>query len=129
METRYLIDTNILIYFIEDKLPDPAYNFTSKIIANSFYTSVISKIEFLGWHRYKDADFQSAQSFIKHATVLELDELVANAAIVLKRQRAIKTPDAIIAATCLAHELTLVTRNAKDFEDIPKLKIKNPFDA
>jgi len=36
--------------------------------------------------------------------------------------------DAIIAATALEHDLTLVTRNLKDFEWIEGLKLLNPVD-
>lgn len=35
--------------------------------------------------------------------------------------------DALIAATALVHDLTLVTRNSKDFESIDGLCILNPF--
>jgi predicted nucleic acid-binding protein len=31
--------------------------------------------------------------------------------------------DILIAATCLAHNLTLLTRNLKDFQQIPDLKL------
>jgi tRNA(fMet)-specific endonuclease VapC len=31
--------------------------------------------------------------------------------------------DLWIAATCLAHDLAIVTRNARDFERVPKLKV------
>jgi predicted nucleic acid-binding protein len=31
--------------------------------------------------------------------------------------------DILIAATCLAHDLTLLTRNLKDFQKIPHLKL------
>ncbi len=38
------------------------------------------------------------------------------------------TADALIAATALVHDLTLVTRNVKDFSDLP-IAIVNPWDA
>ncbi len=34
--------------------------------------------------------------------------------------------DILIAATCLAHNLTLLTRNLKDFQKIPTLKLYQP---
>jgi len=35
--------------------------------------------------------------------------------------------DAIIAATALVHDLSLVTRNKEDFKDVPGLRVVNPF--
>ncbi len=37
--------------------------------------------------------------------------------------------DGLIAASCLVHGLTLVTRNTKDFVGISELKIINPWEA
>jgi tRNA(fMet)-specific endonuclease VapC len=34
--------------------------------------------------------------------------------------------DILIAATCLAHNVTLLTRNLKDFQKIPNLKLYQP---
>jgi len=39
-----------------------------------------------------------------------------------------KLPDAIIAATALVYDLTLVTRNVADFKNIDRLKLVNPWD-
>ena len=36
--------------------------------------------------------------------------------------------DALIAATALVYQLTLVTRNTKDFDWVPNLHILNPFE-
>jgi predicted nucleic acid-binding protein len=37
--------------------------------------------------------------------------------------------DAIIAATALVHDLSLVTRNEEDFKDIPGLRLVKPFSS
>lgn len=52
---------------------------------------------------------------------------VAERTIVLREKHSIKVPDAIIAATALTYDLTLITRNASDFKDIQELTIENPF--
>ena len=39
----------------------------------------------------------------------------------------IKLPDAIIAATALVYDLTLISRNVSDFKNIEGLKVLNPF--
>ena len=53
---------------------------------------------------------------------------IADIAIEPRRKVSIKLPDAVIAATALLHDLTLVTRNVKDFEKVDGLRIYNPFE-
>jgi len=45
----------------------------------------------------------------------------------LRRNSKIKLPDAVIAATCIARGMILVTRNEKDFRNISELLVFNPF--
>ncbi len=45
-----------------------------------------------------------------------------------KRGRTYSQPDLLLAATALEHNLTLVTRNTRDFTSIPDLKLFNPWD-
>ncbi|WP_366078947.1 type II toxin-antitoxin system VapC family toxin [Thermococcus sp.] len=62
------------------------------------------------------------------AYVIPLTDEIADVAIELRRKVSIKLPDAVIAATALLHNLTLVTRNVKDFEKVKGLRIYNPFE-
>jgi predicted nucleic acid-binding protein len=62
------------------------------------------------------------------AAILQLTEDVVSRSITVRKLRKTKLPDAIIAATALVYELTLITRNTKDFENIPNIKIVNPWD-
>lgn len=43
--------------------------------------------------------------------------------------RILSEPDAHIAAVAIHHGLTLVTRNTRDFEGLPRLRLANWFDA
>jgi hypothetical protein len=45
MGKEYLIDTNVLIEYIGDLLPEKTYSFVSGIIDKQFTISVINKIE------------------------------------------------------------------------------------
>jgi predicted nucleic acid-binding protein len=57
---------------------------------------------------------------------LPVDRAVAERAGILRRTVSIRTPDALIAATALVHDLALVTRNNHDFERVPKLALRRP---
>ncbi|WP_414551053.1 hypothetical protein [Anabaena sp. CCY 0017] len=52
---------------------------------------------------------------------------IENKTITLKRQKKIKLPDAIIAATAICQEAILLTRNVDDFKGFPELLLENPF--
>ncbi|MFY8003432.1 MAG: PIN domain-containing protein [Chitinophagaceae bacterium] len=45
----------------------------------------------------------------------------------LRKNFKIKLPDAIIAATAIVNELTLITRNTNDFKHINILRTINPW--
>jgi toxin FitB len=70
--------------------------------------------------------FQNIQS--EHAqSILSVSE---NVALEWGRISALRTrniADALIAATAIVHNLTLVTRNIADFSDLP-IKLMNPWD-
>ena len=57
---------------------------------------------------------------------LPVDRAVAERAGRIRRETAVATPDALIAATAIRHRLTLVTRNKKHFEPVRQLRIRSP---
>jgi tRNA(fMet)-specific endonuclease VapC len=72
------------------------------------------------------------QSFLKGKAILPLTQPImerfAKIRGTLPRQirQQIGDLDILIAATCLVHNLTLLTRNRKDFQKIPNLKLYQP---
>src|SRR4051812_39582986 len=124
MEQQYLIDTNVVIAFLGNKLSDDQSAFLEN---QKPVISVISRIELLGWLNGTDTELKVIQSFVSDSYIFPLDEQVILATIRLHQKNKIKLPDAIIAATALAHNLTLISRNTKDFEKIEGLKTLNPF--
>ena len=123
MGKEYLIDTNALIEYTGDLLPEKAHSFISGIIDEQFIISVINKIEVLG-HNTAGNDIED---FIELADVIELTGDITSKTIELRKVYKTKLPDAIIAATALVHELTIITRNTKDFEKIQELEVVNPY--
>ena len=124
MGKRYLIDTNIIIDFSENRLPLNAKLFVAEIIDNEPNISIINKIELLGFLLVTSEIIE----FIDSANVINLTEDIANQTIDLRKKRKIKLPDAIIAATALTYKLTLISRNSKDFDGIDCLDFLNPYE-
>jgi predicted nucleic acid-binding protein len=124
MDKEYLIDTNILIEYTGNLLPESANSFISQVIDKQFTISIINKIEILGHNTAgKDIDI-----FIGLADIIELTEPIANKTIEIRKAYKTKLPDAIIAATAIVNKLSIVTRDIKDFEKIEGLKVLNPYD-
>ena len=60
---------------------------------------------------------------------LAVGRSVADRAGRIRRETGIATPDALIAATAIEHDLALVTRNRKHFEPVKQLRIRDPAQA
>jgi predicted nucleic acid-binding protein len=123
---RFLIDTNVAIEYIGEILNEEVLDEIDKIINSGYYISVINKIELLGFHYLSESENEKFSDFIKNSETIGLDEIVVDKTIEIRRSSKIKLPDAIIAATALVYDLTLLTRNIKDFQKIPGLKFLNP---
>ncbi len=71
---------------------------------------------------------QILQAFIADAIVIELKQPIKIQTAQLRKAHKIKLPDAIIAATAMAYNLTLLTRNTADFKTIESLLVLNPWE-
>jgi predicted nucleic acid-binding protein len=128
MGKKFLIDTNIIIYYLDNRIPDSQLSTLESIFKSSFNISTITKIELLGWHRINNEIKSKVESFLSRANVIYINSQIENKAIEIKQINKIPIPDAIIAATAIINNFTLTTRNRKDFEWLPKLDIYNPFE-
>jgi hypothetical protein len=128
MKNKYLLDTNIVIYFFNGITDDESL---VDMLKDSFNISIITKIEFLSWQKLSSDEKlnQKAIEFISNATIYELDEVVANQTIRNRQQYKIKTPDAIIGATAQVHGFEIVTNNVDDFKNldlkVTTIRLKN----
>ena len=124
----YLIDTNIIIYFLNDNLPAGSYPKMNNIFSESFNISVITKMEVLGFTEHTELSYKKAKRFIDNANILEINDEIVEKVINIKRKKKVRLPDAIIAACAVNNNLTLITRNVDDFKGLG-LKIFNPFET
>ena len=127
MGKKYLIDTNILIYYFANQISKKELGKIESIFRESFNVSIITKIEFLGWKKHTEDGFLKSKEFLNKSNVFNISEEIADSAIKIKREINIKLPDALISATALLNDLILTTRNENDFEKIKNLEIYNPF--
>ena len=127
LEMNVLLDTNVLVYHVAG---DPrATKFLDETISRrSFHLSILSVIEFLGWHGHTDEEFVQCNELVDLAGILPISKEVADKAIELRRSKRIKLADAVIASTALVNNLSLVTANTRDFRGIRNLEVINPFD-
>ena len=120
MGARYLIDTNTLSDYFGEKLPLNGLDFIDTLVNENPQISVMTRIESLS---YLTPQIETFRSFVNYSTVFDLTEDIILRTIALRRSRRIKIPDAIIAATALEYDLTLITHNTSDFQGIPNLKL------
>lgn len=90
--------------------------------------SVITEIELMCWKGADNNDQILLQSFIEEIVVVDLEQDLKLKTAEIRRTTRIKLPNAIIAATALVNGITVLTRNSKNFVNIKKLEIVNPFD-
>ena len=122
---QYLIDTNVVSDYLSASFPSSGMSLMDKAIDAMPNISIITQIELLCWNTDK-ATTENVKEFINDCNVLDISSDVIKQCVRLRKGKKIKTPDAIIAATALAYDYTIITNNEKDFTGIKGLKIINP---
>ncbi len=122
---QYLIDTNVVSDYLSASIPATGMDLMDNAIDALPNISIITQIELLCWNT-DEATTESVKSFIADSVVLDISPDVIAHCVALRKVKKIKTPDAIIAATALAYDYTIITANEKDFTNIKGLKFVNP---
>ena len=130
----YLIDSDVIIDF--EKLKEPGLTYFKTAAKQKSFISVISYSEVLFGILDQDSsstkinffenllrDFKVNLLPVNKAEILEFTSLNLN---LKKSSVLIPDFDLIIAASAMANNLTLVTRNTKHFSRIPNLKLFSP---
>lgn len=130
MERDFLIETSIIIAHLKD-LPEADIltelerrQFSSVICLGELYEGIflVNKVD------QKKIRRGIEKYFLNLDGILPVDENIVKIfaqirALLRKKGEIIGDLDLLIAASCLFHDLILVTLNYKDFQRIPKLKI------
>ncbi len=123
---QYLIDTNTVIDYLGRKMPEMGMAFLNAVLDAAPTVSVITKIEVLGFNAPTEHSLL-LENFMNDVSLIELNAAIVQRTIAIRKLYKTKLPDAIIAATALVHELTLVTRNTADFKNIAGIKLLDPY--
>jgi len=104
MKLDYLFDTNIFIYLINNRLADS--------LPKGYYgCSIITEIELLS---FPALTYEESNIIIEHLhtiTIIGLTEAIKQTTIVLRRKYRLKLPDALIVATTIESNATLLTND------------------
>ncbi|MCL2098780.1 MAG: type II toxin-antitoxin system VapC family toxin [Bacteroidales bacterium] len=120
---NFLIDTNIIIYLTQGKLK--INDFAKQ--GGNLYISSISYMETLGYPFQNQDEEKDVTALCEIFERIFLTKEIEKQTILIRKSNKIKLPDAIIAATAMVYNLTLVTHNRDDFKNIQGLQIINPF--
>jgi predicted nucleic acid-binding protein len=114
--SKYLVDTNVLLYVIAGNKAVFEY------INERFFISEITEIELLGKKGITGLQLKYRTKIIDNCTIVGLSEYIKRLTIQLKQNYSLKIPDAIIAATAIYLNLPLLTAD-KDFKKIKELDL------
>lgn len=137
----YLLDTNIIseLRLIAKGRANPKLTQWARTChSDDFFTSVVVLMELQKGILNKQRKDPKQAKVLKNwydtiilpmfeGRILSIDNHTANICACLHIPNPAPENDAWIASTAIQHNLTLVTRNTKDF-DIPQLSLLNPFE-
>lgn len=137
----YLLDTNVISEIRKMKSGKADANVTTwirSVNAATLYISVITVLELeqgiLGKEREDAAQGAILRNWFENQVLPTFSDFTLNIdAAVAQRCAQLHVPnkkgerDALIAATALVHDMTVVTRNTKDFKDTP-VALLNPWE-
>jgi predicted nucleic acid-binding protein len=127
MGVKYLWDNNTVIYFLQNQFTVSAEQFIDNLDSD-IGVSVITEIELMCWKSSTESELQILTQFLSEVEIFELSQEIKKETARIRKSYKTKLPDAIIAATAIINDITLLTRNVVDFDRITGLKIINPFD-
>lgn len=122
-----IIDTNIFIDHLRGHAA--ATKFLESLIGREDVTfSAVTETELLAGKVNEDSKKREMLLHLLHQwTKVSFGNPVAAFAGDIQREFGLETPDAIIAATARSTGAELITRNLKDFQRVPELKVRAPY--
>ncbi len=129
---KYLIDTNICIYIMNNRPVKIIHKFKQFDIGEiGVSTITVSELQYgIGKSKTRRLNKQRIEEFIAPLEIIPYDEMAAERYGEIRYQLAkqgktIGPLDLLIAAHALSRKLILITNNEKEFKRVKNLKIQN----
>lgn len=106
MALKRVLDTNAVLYLLGGRLAEP-------LPEGRYFASVMTEMELLSYPLLDEAAEEQRRAFLSGVTVVGLTREIRETAIQLRRQHALKLPDAIIEATASTLEAELLSNDHK----------------
>ena len=112
----YLADTNALIYLLNGNPCMKPY------LQEKLHYSLISEMELLSFYGLTDTEERGIKKLLSFCNKILLSEEIKEIAISIRKKYKTKLPDAIVAASAIANNISLITAD-KDFIQIKELHL------
>lgn len=115
-------DTNILIAYLDNE--EPVFSACKKYKEDGilFILPAMVEAELLAYPRWNEEQRATVEQFLESSFFfVPIDRVIARMTAQLRRQTRLKSPDASIATTAIFTNTPLVTRNIRDFKNVPGL--------
>jgi len=137
---KYLVDTNVISEMSKPKPCKTVLNWIASVPETELFISVVSIGEIIfGISRLSDkirraklsawVDRIISSGFEGRILEINVDVMRVWGEMCASLPRSLPIQDTLIAATAVTNNLTIATRNVKDFTDISGLSVFNPWDA
>ena len=115
-----VLDTNILIAYLKGETKIIETLDTVRLSGRVLVVSTISVSELLALPGINSGEINRIKNFLESFILIPFDLDIAERAAYIKRTYNLALPDAAIAATCMKHDIPLMTRD-KQFNKIKEI--------
>ena len=119
----YTLDTNAILYYLKDDTAAVAVLRGIFAETSALYISAITELELFAYSDLSLDEEALIEELLATISVIPVDSRIARLAAFGRRRPRLKVPDSVIAATAMFTGSKLLTRNTRDFRNIPNLTV------
>lgn len=117
MAISQVLDTNVVLYHLGGRLSSPVGEGRNCV-------SIVTQLELLSYPNITPTEEAQIQSLLDDLTVVGLEPDICHSTVYLRRAYRLRLPDAIICATALALDATLLT-NDKKLAEVSEIRVSS----